>query len=163
MDQKNYFDNLPKKNIGNLDFPEFRSLRQKVAYASYSSMPDILIYVARMSQYTESMFTEDSEEPLRLLKKAMKIARSGPSLSGLKFKTIPVEHMEMVICIDAAFATNPDQSSQLGVLAMIRCKKTKCVNIIHSSSPKSKRVAKSALAAELFAMVDGNDVGFSIK
>jgi len=51
MDQKYYFDNLPKKNIGKLDFTEFRSLRQKVAYASYSSMPDILIYVARMSQY----------------------------------------------------------------------------------------------------------------
>ena len=63
---------------------------------------------------------KDSTEPLRLLKKALKIMHLGPSLDGLKFTTIRPERMEVVVTVDAAFATNPDKSSQLGVLAMIR-------------------------------------------
>ena len=116
-----------------------------------------------MSQYTASMFKKDSIEPLRLLKKALKIMNLGPSLDGLKFTTIRPERMEVVVTVDAAFATNPDTYSQLVVLAMIRDSSTKTVNVIHFVSSKSKRVCKSALAAELLAMVDGFDVGFSIE
>ena len=146
-----------------MTFEKFRSIRAKLQYAGYSTMPDILIYCARMSQYTASMFKKDSIEPLRLLKKALKIMNLGPSLDGLKFTTIRPERMEVVVTVDAAFATNPDTYSQLVVLAMIRDSSTKTVNVIHFVSSKSKRVCKSALAAELLAMVDGFDVGFSIR
>ncbi len=61
------------------------------------------------------------------------------------------------------FATNPDKSSHLGVLAMIRDSISKVVNVVQFESSKSKRVAKSALASELFAMIEGFDVGFSIR
>lgn len=164
MDQKYYIAELCNlKNLGNITFTEFSSVRQKIAYASYSTMPDVLVFVAILAQYTQTMFSNESEEAIRLLKKAVKIMKTGPSMNGIKFLSIPAESMEVVVCIDAAFATNSDKSSQLGVLAMIRNKHTMDVNIIHFSSSKSKRVAKSVLAAELFSMIDGYDVGFSIK
>lgn len=126
-------------------------------------MPDILVFVARLSQYTEKMYNENRAEPKYLLKKPLRIMKSGPPMNGIKFKPILPKDCEVVVCIDAAFAINPDKSSQLGILVLLRDKLTKAVNIIHFASSKSKRVAKSVLAAELFALINGFDVGFSIK
>ena len=143
VDQRYYAQGMEKKTKSRkMSFVEFRSMRQKLAYVAYSSMPDIMVFCSRMAQYTESMFNSEPTEPLRLIHKANKVLHSGPSLNGLKFKSIPLERMEVVVCIDAAFATNPDKSSQLGVLAMLRDKKEKTVNIIHFLSSKSKRVCK---------------------
>lgn len=164
MDQRKYIEGvLTPGTFRGMPYTKFRSLRQKLAYAAYSSMPDILVYVARLAQFTESMYLKDSVEALRLLKKCILVMKAGPSLNGIKYVTIPSDKMEVVVCIDAAFATNPDKSSQLGVIAMIRNMETCDANIVHYTSSKSKRIAKSVLAAELFAMVDGFDLGFSIK
>jgi len=66
MDQRYYIEGISKlKHIDKIDFIEFRSLRQRIAYASYSTMPDVLVFVAILAQYTESMFMADSKEPLR--------------------------------------------------------------------------------------------------
>ena len=46
---------------------------------------------------------------------------------------------------------------------MLRNSKNGYVNIIHFSSTKSKRVSKSFPAAELFALVDGFDIGYAIS
>ena len=146
-----------------MSFETFRSIRAKLAYVAYSTMPDILIYCARMAQYTAKMFESDSSEPLRLLRKACRVMISGPSMNGIVFNTIPMNRMEVIVCTDAAFATNPDKSSQIGLIAMLRDTETKKVNIVHYLSSKTKRICKSALAAELLAMVEGYDVGFSIR
>ena len=83
--------------------------------------------------------------------------------SGLRFVHIPPEKLEVVVCIDAAFAVNPDHTSQLSILAMLRNCETGHVNIIHYASVKSKRVCKSVLAAEIFALVDGFDMCYAIR
>lgn len=111
-------------------------------------MPDILSYFSRMAHYNKAMFESDPSEPLRLMENALKVLHLGPSLNRLKLTSVPPGHMEVLVVVGAAFATNTNKSSQLGVLAMISDAKTKVVNVIHFISSKSKRIFKSALAAE---------------
>lgn len=163
MKQENYINEIDKGKFRlKLSFEQFRSIRAKYAYAAFSTAPIALIHVALLAQYTESRYGEDMEEALKLLNKCQEALYSNLSVDGLKYVYIPREQIEVVVCIDAAFAVNKDMSSQLGLLAMVRHKLNGDVNIIHFASGKSKRVCKSVLAAELFALVDGFDVGYSI-
>ncbi len=60
--------------------------------------------------------------------------------------------MVLAVFIDASFAGNPNMSSQLGFFTvLIDCDNN--ANIIHWGSVKSKRITRSVLAAELYAMV----------
>ena len=164
IDQAYYINGIKAEvKDSNMEFTKFRSVRQKLAYAAYSSMPDILVFMARLAQYTQAMYEKDKPEVSRLLRKAVKVLLRGPSMNGIRYVTILPENMEVVVCVDAAFATNPDKSSQLGILVLVRDTKSKAANVLHYASSKSKRVAKSVLAAELFAMIDGFDAGFSIR
>ncbi len=45
---------------------------------------------------------------------------------------------------------------------MLRDRDTGDCNVVHFTSTKSKRVCRSVLAAELFSMIDGFDIGYSI-
>ena len=164
IDQRYYIEGLTENpNNRYMSFDEFRSVRQKLAYTAYSSMPGILVYCAKLAQYTNTLFVNSSYEPLRLLRKTFKIMKHGPSLYGIKHNTFSPDAMEVVVCVDAAFATKHDKTSQIGILAMSRDKERKVLNAIHYASSKSKRFVRNALAAELLAMVDGFDVGFSIR
>ncbi len=64
--------------------------------------------------------------------------------------------------IDAAFANNADLSSQLGFLTTLMDADGNC-NTVHYGSAKCKRVTRSALSSELYAMVHGFDQTYVIK
>jgi hypothetical protein len=67
-----------------------------------------------------------------------------------------------VVFTDASFANNTDLSSQIGfVIVLADC--YNCTNIIHWSSIKCKRVTRSVLASELYAIAHGFDIGAVIK
>ena len=68
----------------------------------------------------------------------------------------------MAVFVDAAFANNTDLSSQLGYIATLMDDEG-TANIIHYSSQKAKRVTRSALAAELYAMMSGFDTAGALK
>lgn len=65
--------------------------------------------------------------------------------------------------MDAAFHVNANVTSQLGIVPMLRNNDTGEINGVHYASFKSKRVCKSVLAAELFALVGGYDIGCSLR
>ena len=68
----------------------------------------------------------------------------------------------MAVFVDTAFANNKDLSSQLGfIIALMDDLGT--ANIIHYSSQKSRRITRSALAAELYAMINGFDNTAALK
>jgi hypothetical protein len=63
---------------------------------------------------------------------------------------------------DASFANNKDLSSQIGyILVLIDAKAH--ANILHWSSTKCKRVTRSVLASELYAMAHGFDISAAVK
>jgi hypothetical protein len=93
---------------------------------------------------------------------------------GLRFIPLDLNKLQMMVFVDASFAGNTDYTSQLGyviVLANIvtqqntdgkKCIKIKA-NIIHWSSTKCKRVTRSVLASELYAMANGFDIASTVK
>ena len=81
---------------------------------------------------------------------------------GLEFVSLDFassdNELQIVVFTDSSFANNSDYSSQIGfVIVMTDDKKA---NVIHWSSVKCKRVTRSVLASELYAMAY---VGAAIK
>ncbi|CEJ95277.1 Putative Polyprotein [[Torrubiella] hemipterigena] len=89
---------------------------------------------------------------------------------GLRFVPLELEKAKLYVFVDGSFANNKDLSSQLGYVVMIGTEKqtseNRCEitgNIVTYSSTKSKRVTRSALASELYSMVQGADVGYALN
>jgi hypothetical protein len=76
----------------------------------------------------------------------------------MRFVQLDIQTVHISVFFDASFASNRDGSSQIGYIVCLREALGKC-NVIHSSSTKSKRVARSTLTAEIFALLDGFDCG----
>ena len=89
---------------------------------------------------------------------------------GIHFVPITLESAKLFVFVDGSFANNKDFSSQIGYVIVManeeaigtdECKITG--NIIHWSSIKCKRVTRSVLASELYAMVHGVDIAIAIN
>ena len=81
---------------------------------------------------------------------------------GLNFVKLDIKTLRLFAFTDASFANNKDLSSQIGyVLALVDA--TDKANIVHWSSVKCKRVTRSVLASELYAMAHGFDIGAAVK
>lgn len=164
MSQEKYICDIPTmpKAYG-ASFDVFRSTKAKYAYGAYSTLPEVLIHVSKLSQVTPKIFEAEKSESLKLLQKLIQIVSPSNGHFGLSFIKINPNKAEVFVCFDAAFATNRDHSSQLGVVVMLRDKTTGDCNIVHFVSMKSKRVCRSVLSAELFALIEGFDLGFTIR
>jgi hypothetical protein len=71
------------------------------------------------------------------------------------------ESLQLLVFTDASFANNKDLSSQIGYILVLADGTN--ANILHWSSTKCKRVTRSVLASELYAMAHGFDMGASVK
>ncbi len=68
----------------------------------------------------------------------------------------------MIIFIDASFANNKDLSSQISFIITLTDRNNQA-NILHWSSIKCKRITRSVLTAELYAMAHSFNKGIVIK
>ena len=68
----------------------------------------------------------------------------------------------MAVFVNTTFANNRDLSSQVGFVVALM-ENAGAANIIHYSSQKSKRITRSTLAAELYAMMNGFDTATALK
>jgi hypothetical protein len=80
---------------------------------------------------------------------------------GLRFVLLNRNQLRLMIFTDAAFVNTPNLHSQIGYVVCLT--DDVHTNLIHWSSIKCKRVTRSVLAAELYAMTNGFDVGSVIK
>lgn len=87
---------------------------------------------------------------------------------GLRYLPIDLSAAQLMIFVDGSFANNSDLSSQLGFIIMLTNETlsngsfTITGNTVHWSSTKCKRVTRSVLASEIYAMVNGFDIGLAI-
>jgi hypothetical protein len=88
---------------------------------------------------------------------------------GLRYIPFDLDIAKLFVFVDGSFANNEDLSSQLGYIIVIGTEEETNNgetlvkgNIITYSSTKSKRVTRSALASELYSMVQGADIGYAI-
>ena len=80
----------------------------------------------------------------------------------MTFVQLNLSTLKLIAFTDTSFANNQDLSSQIGyVICLIDASGR--VNIIHWSSIKCKRVIRSILASELYALAHGFDAAAVIK
>ncbi|KAI1007171.1 hypothetical protein K3495_g1047 [Podosphaera aphanis] len=79
-----------------------------------------------------------------------------------KFVELYLESLQLIIFTNSSFANNNGLSYQIGFVMVLADKNNKA-NIIHWSSTKCKRITRSVLAAELYGIANGFDIGTSIK
>lgn len=81
---------------------------------------------------------------------------------GLNFVKLESSSLRIAVFADASFACNADLSSQLGFVVTLMDAHYSA-NIVHYSSFKSKRITRSVLAAELFAVVYAFDYESTVR
>ncbi|KAK1989628.1 hypothetical protein LX36DRAFT_665047 [Colletotrichum falcatum] len=99
---------------------------------------------------------------------------------GLRFLPLNLKTIKLFVFVDRSFANNADLTSQLSFIVILANKEsnnhtttgqtpnntgmfTVTRNIIHFSSTKCKRVTRSVLASEIYAMVAGADIAHAIR
>lgn len=81
---------------------------------------------------------------------------------GLKYVKLDLESLKLVVFTDSSYANNRDLTSQIGYVICLADASDRA-NILHWSSIKCKRVTRSVLASELYAMAHGFDLGAVLK
>ncbi len=134
---------------------EFVSQRSRGAYIASVCRPDTSFGFGFAAQHVRP-----ETKQARELNKSIEQILSAKDY-GLKFVKLDIKTLYFAVFVDSSFANNPDFSSQLGyVLCLMDADNN--ANIVHYSSLKSKRITRSVLAAELYAMVHGFDHGCTI-
>ena len=73
-----------------------------------------------------------------------------------------MQSLHIAVFTDTRFANNEDNASQLGYIICMM-DNTGAANLLLYGSQKCKRVTRSVLAAELYAMILGFDNGFLLR
>lgn len=133
----------------------FGTLKGKLHYASSNTRPDHSCAINMLSQTLPDKATETKFKELDRVNAEM---HSDPL--QLVYKPLDLDSVKLCIYTDASFANCPDLRSQLGYVVFLRDKFYNC-SLISWASSRSKRVTRSVLAAELFALSQGYDVGFA--
>jgi hypothetical protein len=81
---------------------------------------------------------------------------------GLRFVPLDLSTLRVAVFTDSSFANNVDMSSQIGYI-VVTVDKNSAANIVHWGSIKCRRVTRSVLAAELYAMSLGFDYATVIR
>ena len=115
--------------------------------------------------YTYNPTKADAEQ----LSKCLKWQKDNPT-RGIRFVRLDLSKLKLYAFVDASFANNKNFSSQIGYV-LVLANETQISpeaisikgNILHWSSTKCKRVTRSILAAELYAMVADFDMASVIQ
>ena len=151
LSQPEKISKLNELDVTTVPKTQYVSERARGAYISAVCRPDTS-YAFSIA----SMIQEPNEKYIKNLNKAIASMRSSAQI-GLRFLPLHLDSLCIAVFVDAGFEANPDSSSQLGFIVTLMYKHG-YANIIHYGSLKSKRVTRSVLAAELFAMVYGFDI-----
>ena len=80
----------------------------------------------------------------------------------LTFVPLDMSSLSLLVFTDASFTNNKDLLSQIGFVIVLT-DRNQSVNILHWSLIKCKRVTRSVLASELYALAHGFDIRAAIK
>lgn len=156
LSQPEYSERL-KPIPQDISFDKFRSVRAALSWLCHSR-PDICCEVNRACQVTEKSF---ELRHVKALNKTIRRIRETKSFT-LKYRPMDSTTLHMRVYSDASFASNDDNSSQLGYIVLLADKQNNC-HVLAYSSKKSKRVVRSIMAGEVFAFSAAFDHAFVIQ
>lgn len=137
--------------------------RARGAYIATICQPEASFDLAAAAQAT----TPTKEEIARLNKR---ITWQKENVGrGLTYLRLNMGDLKLFTFVDASFANNKDMSSQMGYIIVLGNEiatddKSFRIrgNLLHWSSIKCKRVTRSVLASEIYAMAHGVDIAIAI-
>lgn len=135
---------------------QYLAQRARGAYVACICQPEASFDLSYAAQSTDF-----SSDDIDALNKRLQWQIDNKS-KGLKYVQLDRDSLRVVIFTDSSFANNRDLSSQIGYVACLT-DSTDTANILHWSSIKCKRVTRSVLASELYAMAHGFDLGAVLK
>ena len=130
--------------------------RARGAYIATVSQPEAAFDLSFAAQSVNP-----KEDDAKLLNKRLKW-QIDHAERGLHFVKLDISTLKLIIFTDSSFANNLNLSSQIGYVVVL-ADATNKANILHWSSIKCKRVTRSVLASELYAMAYGFDAGSVMK
>lgn len=111
-----------------------------------------------------AQFQEPRIEEIKELNAALSIQKNNPN-SGLRYINLSIENnLSIYVWVDGSLANNKDLTLQIGFIISVGNETRKHNsftfhgNTIHWSSTKCKRVTRSILTSELYAMTQGIDI-----
>lgn len=156
ISQPDHIKKLNPLDAKNVTTADFVAERARGAYIAAVCRPDVTYSFSVASQ-----ITNPERIDFKALNNAIISMLNSPE-KGLNFVPLDLDSIVMAVFVDAGFGANLDSSSQLGFIITVM-DKNGYANVVHYGSLKSKRVTRSVLAAELFAMVHGFDISSTIR
>ena len=135
---------------------QYIAQRARGAYIATMCQPEAASDLSFAAQVVDP-----KEEDAKMLNKRLQW-QIDHSDRGLQFVRLDTSTLQLIVFTDASFANNQNLSSQIGYVICLANASNRA-NIIHWSSKKCRRVTRSVLALELYAMVHGFDSGAVIK
>ena len=136
---------------------EYIAQRARGAYIATVSQPERAFGFSFAAQVSG----KPTEEQVNFLNKQLTWQSEHPD-RGLRYVPLDLATLRVVVFTDSSFANNADLSSQIGFVVLFADKYNNA-NIIHWASIKCRRMTRSVLAAELYAMSLGFDNAIVIK
>ena len=133
MDHENCISSFPRCVSIKADQGILRKLRGNLSWCVYATRPDLACYWAKPSQ-VQKRRVKNTET--RLLSKVVKLLKNQNVL--LILRRLDLDTLRIAVYTDAGFASNWDQTSQLGFVLVFNDARRKC-SIIRWSSYKSHR------------------------
>jgi post-segregation antitoxin (ccd killing protein) len=144
------------KNFISKEFDQYVAQRARGAYIASVCQPEAAYDLSVAAQAVEPTEKDVSALNKRLQWQIENAAR------GLRFVQLAKESLQLLVFTDASFANNKDLSSQISYV-LVMADANGRANILHWSSIKCKRVTRSVLASELYAMAHGFNISASLK
>jgi hypothetical protein len=142
---------------------EYVEQRARGAYIASICQPEAAFDLSAAAQHKEPT-KEDIARMNKRIKWQMEHVDRGINYIPLNLPTV-----RLFVYVDASFANNKDLSSQIGYVIFLANEEREegsfimTGNMIHWSSTKCRRITRSVLASEIYAMVNGVDAGISFN
>ncbi len=136
---------------------QYVTQRAREAYLASICQSKASFDLSHAAQSTDSTFCSDD---ITALNKRLQWQITN-QIRDLKYVRLNQTSLRLVIFIDSSFVNNSDLFSQIEYVICLA--DATHANILHWSSIKCKRVTRSVLAAELFAMIHDFDVESVLK
>ncbi|KAI0993306.1 hypothetical protein K3495_g14878, partial [Podosphaera aphanis] len=133
---------------------EYIAQRARGAYIATVSQPEASFCLSYAAQITNPTYDD-----AQFLNRCLKWQLQG---RGLNFVKLDQQSLPLITFTDSSFANNRDNSSQIGYVIVLTDRYNNA-NIIHWQSVKCRRVTRSVLASELYALSLGFDISTTIK
>ena len=159
---------LQQKNQGEklelaTDTKTYTQQRARGAYIASICQPEASFDLSAAAQHKEP-----TKEDITTLNRRIKWQKENTA-RGLRYVPLDPHEMKLFVLVDASFANNKDLTSQIGYTIVLANEKEMddnsfemIGNLIHWSSTKCKRVTRSVLVSEIYAMANGVDMGIAI-